>query len=199
MNLKKLLGTTLVMAAAVAGLVGCGPKTVKYQQGIGSVISLAETNGALTQINVTAVSAVFDESGKVVSAYIDEVQIPVKVVDGKVAYNPTSKQVKDAGAKNVESKKELKERYGMENIGGACTEDPKAVAKGCAGEWFEQALLIEDFFVGKKVADAVAQPTFERDASHTNVPADGHELFGKVTMTIQDYNAAFVEAVSHSK
>ena len=67
MNLKKLLGATLVMAATVAGLVGCGAKTAKYQQGIGSVISLAETNGALTQINVTAVSAVFDENGKVVS------------------------------------------------------------------------------------------------------------------------------------
>ena len=154
--MKKVL-LPLCVALLGAGLIGCGETTTTtpstpstptekdYTLNFGSTVSFSTADsGVVTQISVLSFAVVFDADAKVVSSYIDEVQIPLTYADGVVSYNATKTQVSKAGAKNVLSKRELGTAYGsmpagtfyvqvdafQEGIVGKTAEEIKALKAG---------------------------------------------------------------------
>ena len=86
-----------------------------------------------------------------------------------------------------QTKKELKEGYGMKRV--------SAIGK----EWYEQAAALEEWCVGKTVAEVLAMSTFDRgDGSHTMVP-DEADLKTGVTITVGDYLKALELAAAVAK
>ena len=85
--------------------------------------------------------------------------------------------------KVIETKQELLERYGMKDF------------SGIEKEVYEQMREFAAYVEGKTVAEVINHGYFERDPDHTYVPdqEDG-ALKGKVTITVQDYVAALMEA-----
>ena len=117
-----------------------------------------ETSGALKQINIAFAGLLLDGDAKVVTAYIDEVQIPLtfnaEAAEGECEYtitptnaygSPTTQY--NYKGQTIASKKELGDDYAMKgtsaNIGNI---------EGGA-EWFEQAAAFEDYLVGKTVSE----------------------------------------------
>ncbi len=197
MKSKKLFLSVLALALVGTALTSCNGgkpassveeevKTKAVSTGLGSVVGVDYDGESVKQVNVTTAAASFDEDGKVISVEFDVVQIPV-VLDTedetKVVLNATAKQVKDAGDKVIETKQELLERYGMKAI------------SGIEKEVYEQMREFAAYVEGKTVAEVINHGYFERDANHTYVPdqEDG-ALKGKVTITVQDYVAALMEA-----
>lgn len=164
-------------------------KTKAVYTGLGSVVGLgySRTNASLiSQVNITTAAASFDEDGKVISVQFDVVQAPV-VIDGtNVVLDTTQKQTKDAGDKVIETKQELLDRYGM------------LASSGIEKEVYEQMRAFADFVEGKTIAEVIDYGYKKRDDSHTYVP-DGGELATKVTITVQDYVAALMEAYETKK
>lgn len=111
-----------------------------------------ETSGALTQINIAFAGLLLDGDAKVVTAYIDEVQIPLtfnaEAAEGECEYtitptnaygSPTTQY--NYKGQTIASKKELGNDYAMK--------PDSPIGK----EWFEQAAAFEDYLVGKKVSE----------------------------------------------
>ena len=142
--MKKILATTLSACLLATGLVACGEKEADYKLGMGVEVSMAssETNNA--QVDATVATVVVDKDSKIVSCRLDVAQSKMDVTDGAV----------DA-AKTFQSKMELGDEYGMAPVG--IDNDGNGVTK----EWYEQAHAIEEYVVGKNVADIVAMPTKE--------------------------------------
>ncbi len=193
--MKKLLACTLVMALLV--IAGCGtpapapapapePAPVAapvVKAGLGSVVSLAKSASATAekpasaQADVTMCSATFDENGVILSVTLDVAQC-------KVAYDAEGKITTDVTAP-FRTKKALKDDYGMKGI--------SEIKK----EWYEQAIALEEWMVGKNVNDVLGMKVFERDASHKEVP-DVEELKSSVTITVGDYLKALKNAYDNA-
>jgi hypothetical protein len=221
MKLSKLFISTLAIALVGTFAVSCGNKTSGSSSvssstpasstsssttssstptpvvekkgvatGLGTVISLASNDTAgITQINITTAAASFDEEGKVISVEFDVVQIPLKIVvegeTSKIVIDSSKKQVKDAGDKLVETKQELLERYGMKG------------SSEIGLEAYEQMRNFADYVEGKTIAQVIAHGyTNKGDGSHVYVPSqeEGKDLAGKVSITVNDYVAALMEA-----
>lgn len=185
MKKTKLL---LLAALLVSGsLVSCGgAKEKTYKAGLGQAISITRNDAnIITQIDITFASVVFD-SDKIVSTYVDVVQLPIVYTPAEgetaesYAYKATANQIKKAGDKNVETKKELKERYGMTGIG--------------AGEWNVQADAFEDWAEGKKLSElVVTEGAADDDHSH----AWTNNITG-CTILVGDFVKAIKNAANHS-
>ena len=65
-------------------------------------------------------------------------------------------------------------------------------------EYFEQVKALGEWMVGKTVAEVTGMETFERDASHTAVPAV-EDLKSSVTITVGAYLEALAEAETNAK
>lgn len=160
--MKSLKKIGLLSLLCIPMLVGCNsPKD--YKVGLGHSVSVQKTNGVITQINLSFASVVFDGE-KIVSAYIDELQLPFTYdATAGLSYTAGRNQTSQAGTKLVETKKELGDRYGMSDA-------PK-------GDWYVQAAKIEDWAKGKKAADLTYgsdnKPTGDL-ASDVTITVDGN-------------------------
>lgn len=135
----------------------------------------ANGNAVLAQAQVdTYMSATaFDKDGKVVATIIDNAQVRVPFdAEGKVSADKTVPG---------KTKVELGPDYGM------------LKASGIQKEWFEQMAALEDWMVGKTVAEILAMPVVQRDESHPSVP-EVAELTSSVTITVEGYQAVVAEA-----
>ena len=187
--MKKFFALALTAALAIS-MVACSSAPassetepeVTYNTGMGTVISVkppnedaAEETGASAQVNTSIVVATFDSNDKIVSVTIDVAQQTAKFdLEGQ-----------PAGEVDLRTKIEKQGDYGM----------LKASAIG--KEYYEQIEALEAWMTGKTLSEVVGMPTFERDASHTNVP-DVEDLKASVTITVQDYLAALQKAYDNA-
>ncbi|MGI6658050.1 MAG: hypothetical protein ACOX4N_01315 [Dethiobacteraceae bacterium] len=203
MRMKKVLSLVLVLSLVALMLVGCGgekdpngedqdPGNVvaegAVKLGLGVVNSIdkskdyapAEGDKAevlpVGQVDTTMAAVAIDADGKVVDVIIDTQQTKVNFdADLKVTN-------RDA---ELKSKKELKDGYGMK---AASTIDK---------EWYEQIEALEQWMVGKTLAEIKGLKTKERDASHKHVP-DVPELTSSVTITVEAYLEAVEKAFANA-
>ena len=152
--------------------------------GLGHVTSIASSkdktvaaNGSVTpamaQVDTVFAAVAFDAAGRITHVSIETAQT-------KVNYDADMNVTSDLSAPG-KTKKELGDDYGMRRA--------SAIKK----EWFEQIAEFEKWMIGKTVDEVKNLPVKRRDASHTHVP-DVPELTSTVTITVQDYIAAVVEA-----
>ncbi len=187
--MKKFLALALAAAMALS-MVACSSAPasseaepeVTYKTGLGTVISVKPTNedaaeetGASAQVNTSIVAATFDSNDTIVSVTID-------VAQQKASFDLEGQP---AGEVDLRTKIEKQGDYGM----------LKASAIG--KEYFEQIEALEAWMTGKTLSEVMAMPTFERDASHTNVP-DVEDLKATCTITVQDYLAALQKAYDNA-
>ena len=188
--MKKFLALALTAALAIS-MVACSSApasseteepALTYKTGMGTVISVKPTNedaaeetGASAQVNTSIVVATFDSNDTIVSVTIDVAQQTAKFdLDGQ-----------PDGSVDLRTKIEKQGDYGM----------LKASAIG--KEYFEQIEALEAWMTGKTLSEVMGMPTFERDASHTNVP-DVEDLKASCTITVQDYLAALQKAYDNA-
>ena len=60
------------------------------------------------------------------------------------------------------------------------------VASPIGKEWYEQIAALEEWMTGKTVEEALALEVYDKDESHTSVPAD-EDLTSSCTMSVGGY------------
>lgn len=176
--MKKIVAITLALLA----LAGCSSET--YKTGLGMVNSIGSSKAAtaeaagLAQADVTAAAVTVDSKNTIVSISFD-------VVQTKVNFDNTGAITTDL-ATEFKTKKELQDDYAMRG------------ASPIGKEWFEQAEALEQYAMGKTVADFVATPVVAKDEHHTAVP-DVEDLKSSCTMDIGAFLAATEKAAANLK
>ena len=174
MEMKKLIVLTL----ALLMVAGCSAPTLKL--GLGMTAGMTGTNASVdadgtTQADVTACAVTLDSNGKIVGVSWDVMQCKATVTtEGAVT-------VADA----IQSKKELKEGYNMKP------------ASPIGKEWYEQIAALEEYSVGKAVADVTGMEVKEVNG-HTNVPAI-EDLTSSCTMSCGDFFVTLDKAAANAK
>ena len=163
---------------------------VTYKQGPGTSIDFAtDKNGVITQANVYVASVIFDSTNTIVSAYIDELQIPLTYTAAsgdtaaKLEFTAGKPQIKSSHkpeGQAVASKKELLEDYGM---AGSATK----------GEWYVQAAAIENVAIGLTVDQ------FKAQVGTNGKPADGSDLSADASITVSTTAKTIESALAHAK
>ena len=163
---------------------------VTYKQGLGTSIDFAtDKNGVITQANVYVASVIFDSTNTIVSAYIDELQIPLTYTAAsgdtaaKLEFTAGKPQIKSSHkpeGQAVASKKELLEDYGM---AGSATK----------GEWYVQAAAIENVAIGLTVDQ------FKAQVGTNGKPADGSDLSADASITVNTTAKTIESALAHAK
>ncbi|HOB20136.1 MAG TPA: hypothetical protein PK830_07740 [Candidatus Atribacteria bacterium] len=185
--MKKLLSVALVIMLVASVFAGCSKPQVATEGivkiGLGHVTSIASSKSLdgeqlpVGQVDTTMVVVALDKDNKVVKVKIDTAQTKVNFdADLKLTSNP---------ADEYKTKVELGDTYGMKG------------RSGIGKEWYEQIAELEKWMVGKTIDEIKNMKTKERDASHPAVP-DVAELTSKVTITVQDYINAVVEAAENA-
>lgn len=173
--MKKLLSVLLVLCM-VFGLAACGEKkpaapTAKdYTLGLGVVLNDEEAKGSTAQHDATFVAVVWDAEGKIVSARFDCAQNKVKVEDGVVDMTAT-----------FPTKMEKGDNYNMKTYGNS------------KGEWYEEVHFLEEWLVGKTVADVENMP-LDKESNPGHTISGDATLTATMTMSIVDFNEAVVKA-----
>ncbi len=148
--------------------------------GIGQNISVkgsaAGDKKGSVQVDTNMVGVALDAEGKILWAKID-------VAQQKAAFDVAG--VIDTNI-DTRTKVEKAGDYGM--VG----------ASSIGKEYFEQVAALGEWMVGKTVAEVAAMETFERDPSHTAVPAV-EDLKASVTITVGAYLEALAEAETNAK
>ena len=127
----------------------------------------AEDKGASVQFDTVYALTAVDKDGKIVKVILDTLQDKVEFnADGTLAE-----------VKEIKSKKELGDEYGMKG------------ASKIGKEWFEQAAALEDYFVGKTLDDVKGLGIDEEQ--HVTDEA----LKSSVTIKVPGYQAVLVEAL----
>ncbi|SFO13262.1 hypothetical protein [Proteiniclasticum ruminis] len=146
--------------------------------GLGIVTSIAKSKSmegetmAVAQVDTTVVATALKADGVIAGTVIDVAQTKVEFdKDGKVASDK---------AAEVKSKAELGDAYGMKG------------ASGIGKEWFEQALSLSEYMVGKTVADVTGMELAE------NVPTS-EDLTSSVTIKVNGYLAALDKAGKNAR
>ncbi|MBS3987256.1 MAG: hypothetical protein KGZ38_04780, partial [Erysipelothrix sp.] len=130
----------------------------------------AETLGRI-RVNTTYVGVALDADGKVLHAFIDVAQNDgLFGVDGVVT-----------SAVAAETKKEKGDAYGLKG--------QSAIGK----EWYEQIAALEEWMIGKTLAEVKALPLVDGNVD----PAQ--DLASSVSITVTDYLAAFEKAYNAAK
>lgn len=149
-----------------------------YRTGLAVVTALdnskdAGENDGSAQVDSVVAAIVLDEEGKITACVIDTAQTVMAFsADGKVVTPPDTE---------FETKKELKDRYGM-----------KAVSP-IGKEWYEQAESFEQYVIGKTVAEVKGIAVTEN-----NAPAE-EDLAAGVTVKIGGYIDAIEQAAANAK
>lgn len=123
---------------------------VNFTLKVGSYVALGSN---ANQIEVSTAAVILKED-KIVDAYFDVLQAPFKIestsdkkdedkVTFTVSLDKTKNQTKDAGDKVIETKQELKTRYGMSAIGKV--------------EWNEQEASFAKYAVGKTIDEVTSK------------------------------------------
>lgn len=162
---------------------------VTYKQGLGTSIDFAtDKNGVITQANVYVASVIFDSTNKIVSAYIDELQIPLTYTAAsgdtaaKLEFTAGKSQITSSHkpeGQAVASKKELLEDYGM--------------STAAKGDWYVQAAAIE------KVAIGLTVDQFKAQVGTNGKPADGSDLSADASITVSTTAKTIESALAHAK
>ena len=140
----------------------------EYTLGMGVVTSFDSSDTGKAQIDNTVAAVVTDAEGKIVLCRIDCPQNKMDVTDGNVTTGneyPTKMEKGDA--------------YGMVQFGNAIA------------EWDAQTKAVEEFVVGKTVAEVVGLETKEHNGH--NVAVD-ETLYAGCTMDITAFQAAVEKA-----
>ncbi|RXI49896.1 hypothetical protein DP130_02605 [Clostridium tetani] len=157
--------------------------------GLGTEVSIGNSKGLgvdkngkevlpMAQVDTTMAATAFDKDGKVVGNIIDTAQT-------KVEFDKQGKVTTDKKGE-FKTKTELGEEYGMKKR--------SKIKK----EWSEQIAEFEKWTVGKTVEEIKGMKVKKRDDKHVAIP-DVEELTSLVTMTVEDYIAAVVEANKNAK
>lgn len=174
-SMKKILSLVLVLALSLVAI------SAMAATGIGSVTSISGSDATAEKVGAATVNttlcAVTLEDGKVVAVKFD-------VAQNKVSFDTEGKWLASEDTSNL-TKVEKGEAYGMK------------AASGIGKEVFEQIASLEEYFIGKTPEEILAIETYQKDESHTAVPA-GDDLKSLVTITIGDYLAAFEKAVANA-
>lgn len=146
--------------------------------GLGAGVSTAKSKSAeadktaVAQVDTTVVATALKADGTVAGTVIDVAQTKVEFdADGVVTSDK---------AAAVKSKVELGEDYGMR------------AASGIKKEWFEQALDLSAWMVGKTADEVTGMEIAE------GIPAD-EDLTSTVTIKVEGYLAAFEEAAANAR
>ena len=177
--MKKILTTVLLIMALLAIATSAMAAT-----GLGAITSVklapatADAAGSVS-VNTTMCAVTLDDAGKIVAVKFD-------VVQPKAAFDATGAASGELNAA-PQTKKELKEGYGMKRV--------SSIGK----EWYEQAAALEEWCIGKTLDEVLGMKTFDRgDGSHTMVP-DEADLKAGCTITVGDYLKALANAVADAK
>lgn len=186
MNKKLKVLPVLAMGLMLVACNGTGtssstkPATndeVNFTLKVGSYVALGSNPN---QIEVST-AAVILKGEKIVDAYFDVLQAPFKIdsttdkktekVTFTVSLDTTQNQTKDAGDKVIETKQELKTRYGM-------------ASTATEGEWNVQAANFAKYTVGKTI-DEVTSKNYK---SHYN--KDGTEVVTGCSISQKNFTTA---------
>lgn len=160
-----------------------------YKQGLGTSIDFkTDENDVITQANVYVASVIFDSTNTIVSAYIDELQIPLTYTAAsgdtaaKLEFTAGKSQITSSHkpeGQAVASKKELLEDYGM--------------STAAKGDWYVQAAAIE------KVAIGLTVDQFKAQVGTNGKPADGSDLSADASITVSTTAKTIESALAHAK
>ncbi len=182
---KTPAASTPAPAASTPAPAASTPAPAATKIGTASIVNVkganyntADKKDGTAQSDVTMCTVMLDDAGKITYVNFD-------VTQSKFAFNDKGELTTDL-TKGVISKKELGANYGMAKV--------SEIKK----EWFEQIAAYEQWLIGKTVDEAVAMKTFEKDASHKEVP-DVAELKTSVTIDIGGYRNALVKAAANAK
>lgn len=146
--MKKLIALALILccfgSVALADTYGMGIYTEISEAESAYVEDGDEYDGKYTVYSHVC-HVVLDEDGKIVDVWFDDVQT-------QLAFTAKGEVKTEAGSV-VASKFELKEKYGM------ATYNPAA-----KGEWYQQARALEQYCIGKTVAEVLSAPKTEAGA-----------------------------------
>lgn len=160
-----------------------------YKQGLGTSIDFkTDENDVITQANVYVASVIFDSTNTIVSAYIDELQIPLTYTAAsgdtaaKLEFTAGKSQITSSHkpeGQAVASKKELLDDYGM--------------STAAKGDWYVQAAAIE------KVAIGLTVDQFKAQVGTNGKPADGSDLSADASITVSTTAKTIESALAHAK
>mgnify|MGYP000859428366 CR=1 FL=1 len=176
--MKKVLALTLVAVL----LAGCGAASVKT--GLGNTISIDSSKDAtadeegLAQVDTTMAAVTVDSAGKILGVKIDTAQV-------KVNFDQTGKIITTDKAVELKTKVERGNDYNMKK------------ASSIGKEWFEQIAELEKWMVGKTAND-ISGLAVTKNKEGGSVPSDP-DLSSKVTLSVDDYQAAVTEAIANAK
>ena len=169
--MKKLLALTLVLccfaSVALADTFGLGVYTVVN----GAQNATAEKNGQYEVLS-NVCSLVLDDNGVIKDVWFDVAQV-------KVGFNDKGEVTTNKG-EIVKSKFELKETYGMSTY-----------AK--TNEWYLQARALEQYCIGKTVAEVLSTPLTASGAP------DVADLKTSCTIGVSDLLLALVQAATNAR
>lgn len=176
---KRLIAIIVIVLLVATVFVGCGKAaTGDTKMGFGSVTTIAKSANAKADADGKVQSytelacVVIDKDGKIVNVWIDSIQ-------ANVAFDATG-AIKTDLATKVQTKRELGDAYGMK-------------AKSALGkEWYEQADSLEKYLIGKTKADVQAIKLTEGKAADS-------DLSSTVSVTVENYLAAVVEAIDNAQ
>ena len=173
-----------ILSVVLAAMMILSMTSAFAATGLGSVTSVsltpatAEKAGSVS-VNTTMCAVTLDDAGKIVAIKFD-------VVQPKAAFDAAGAASGELNAA-PQTKKELKEGYGMKRV--------SSIGK----EWYEQAAALEAWCIGKTVEEVLGMKTFDRgDGSHTMVP-DEADLKAGCTITVGDYLKALVNAAANAQ
>ena len=187
MNKKLKVLPVLAMGLMIVACNGTGTSSstkptskndeVNFTLKVGSYVALGSN---ANQIEVSTAAVILKED-KIVDAYFDVLQAPFKIestsdkktekVTYTVSLDTTTNQTKDAGDKVIETKQELKTRYGM-------------ASTAAEGEWNVQAANFAKYTVGKTI-DEVTSKNYK---SHYN--KDGTEVVAGCSISQKNFTTA---------
>ncbi|HSK69234.1 MAG TPA: hypothetical protein VLA21_08260 [Candidatus Limnocylindria bacterium] len=170
-----LLASMLLVSVLGVSAAGHMKHGLGMVTSIGTVADATAEKAGTAQVNTTVCSVVLDAEGKILSVVWD-------VQQSRVSFDAAGKVTVPA-AETLLTKVEKGENYGMRKA--------SAIGK----EWFEQIAAFEAWVVGQTLEEVLAIETFQRDASHPNVPTSA-DLTGSVTITVGDYLASLQKAVA---
>jgi hypothetical protein len=163
-------GYKALIAEALDGVVV--GKSVKT--GLAILTKLSIKDGTKASFDITVVAVTVDAKGVITACKIDNVGTELQI--------GTEGQIITALSKDIKSKYELGDSYGMVAWGNAI------------GEWYEQADALAAYCVGK-TADQVAGISVDEGTK----PSEGTDLNTSVTIAIGSYKDAIVKAINNAK
>lgn len=141
-----------------------------YVLSVGSKVNIVEDNETklINEINITSASVIWNHHYHLVSSYVDNIQIPISYdpINDTYKYKNEAIQVNLAKGKNVLSKRELGDNYGMKG-------------DTFKGNWYEQVNVFQNVIKGL---------VFEEIKEFPNKPTEGDELYNAgCSISINDF------------